>query len=249
MRLLLFHVSCGGLTSSTLDSVSSLSLPFFCIEILKAAINAKVPYLQPFLNTGSQTVAITLTAELLIIIFCGNRWQLHPARCLLSAGQRLSIQFLAQSDGTKARRTIQRFLCDIILVLRAVSHEVGKYFRVQHHHLHFHVGTHVYLPALDWLSFAQTNLRSTPTTIAMESRTIRLAHQHFCVLLRRFRDCYELLPGRLPVDTSCANWAPAVWAGVILISVVTYFVHGRKHFTPPVMFVEGKRTGGLQESG
>ena len=51
---------------------------------------------------------------------------------------------------------------------------------------------------------------------------------------------------RVPVDTSNANWAPAVWAGVIVLSIISYFVHGRKHYTPPIVFVEGKRVGGLQ---
>lgn len=45
-----------------------------------------------------------------------------------------------------------------------------------------------------------------------------------------------------PVD---ANWAPAIWGAVILLSVVAYVFHGRKHFTPPVMFIEGKRAAGV----
>lgn len=42
-----------------------------------------------------------------------------------------------------------------------------------------------------------------------------------------------------------ANWAPAIWGAVILLSVVAYVFHGRKHFTAPVIFVEGRRLEGV----
>ena len=71
----------------------------------------------------------------------------------------------------------------------------------------------------------------------------------FAFFFAGFAVVMSCFPGTLPVTTASANWAPAVWAGVILISVFSYMLHGRKHFTPPVMFVEGKRIGGLQESG
>lgn len=96
-----------------------------------------------------------------------------------------------------------------------------------------------------------------------------------CVLLRRLRG-EELPPARwslgrfgLPINAlavayaafvvvmSCfpdylnpdpleANWAPAIWGVVILLSIIAYFLHGRKHFTPPVIFIEGKRRTGVE---
>ena len=48
-------------------------------------------------------------------------------------------------------------------------------------------------------------------------------------------------PTTLPVDASSANYGPAIWGGVILLAVVMYIFHGRKHYTPPVDFVEGRR--------
>lgn len=95
-----------------------------------------------------------------------------------------------------------------------------------------------------------------------------------CVLLRRVRGI-DLPPARwslgrlgLPVNAlavaysglvvvmSCfpdgvspaaadANWAPVIWVAVILLSVVAYVFHGRKHFTPPVMFIEGEKVVGI----
>ena len=52
-------------------------------------------------------------------------------------------------------------------------------------------------------------------------------------------------PNQVPVTTSTANWAPLVWAGVILVAIVIYVVHGRKFYTPPVVFVEGRKQDGV----
>jgi len=52
-------------------------------------------------------------------------------------------------------------------------------------------------------------------------------------------------PATLPVTTKTANWAPLVWVGVIVIAMIVYIFHGRKHYTPPVVFVEGRRVEGM----
>lgn len=54
--------------------------------------------------------------------------------------------------------------------------------------------------------------------------------------------CFPSEAAPAPVD---ANWAPVIWVAVILLSLVAYVCHGRKHFTPPVMFIEGKRAAGV----
>jgi len=55
---------------------------------------------------------------------------------------------------------------------------------------------------------------------------------------------FSSFPTTLPVTTDTANWAPAVWAGVIVAAGAVYVVHGRKHYTAPVVFVEGRRKEG-----
>ncbi len=60
---------------------------------------------------------------------------------------------------------------------------------------------------------------------------------------------FACFPAELPVDTSSANLAPAVWVGVLLLSGVFYAVHGKRHYTPPVVFVEGKREDGMELQG
>jgi choline transport protein len=35
----------------------------------------------------------------------------------------------------------------------------------------------------------------------------------------------------------------------MLLAVVIYVVHGKRHYTPPVVFVEGKREGDFELQG
>lgn len=125
----------------------------FCIGTLDEALNAEVSYLQLFINTGSNAVALVLTILLLLLVFSGN-----------------------------------------ITAMATTSREVFAFF-----------------------------------------------YSAFAIV-------FSCFPSSLPQDISTANWAPAVWGGVILLSFVTYLLHGKKHFTAPVVFVEGMRTGALQGS-
>ncbi len=56
---------------------------------------------------------------------------------------------------------------------------------------------------------------------------------------------FSCFPTEVPVGLDTANWAPAVWAGVILIALAAYIIHGRSHYTPPVLFVEGRKAAGV----
>ncbi|MBE7179892.1 MAG: amino acid permease [Terriglobus roseus] len=52
-------------------------------------------------------------------------------------------------------------------------------------------------------------------------------------------------PIALPVDGETANYGPALWAGVIALAAIVYVLHGRKHYTPPVHYVEGRKAEGF----
>ena len=56
---------------------------------------------------------------------------------------------------------------------------------------------------------------------------------------------FSCFPNTVPVSTSTANWAPAVWAGVLLVALAAYVLHGRRLYTPPVVFVEGRKQAGV----
>lgn len=49
------------------------------------------------------------------------------------------------------------------------------------------------------------------------------------------------LPSSNPTTAADANWAPLIWIGVVLLSFLAYLFHGRRMFTPPVIFVKGEK--------
>ena len=72
----------------------------------------------------------------------------------------------------------------------------------------------------------------------LPANAVAVAYSGFIVLM----SCFPAGPAPAPVD---ANWAPAIWGAVVVLSVVAYVCHGRRHFTAPVMFVEGRRIEGV----
>ena len=54
--------------------------------------------------------------------------------------------------------------------------------------------------------------------------------------------------GNLPIATSSTNWAPAACIGDTVLGLISYFVHDRRRFKAPVVVVQKKRTGDLQET-
>lgn len=71
----------------------------------------------------------------------------------------------------------------------------------------------------------------------------------FAFLYSAFVIVFSCFPTELPVDLSTANWAPLVWVGVMIISVAFYVAFGKRHYTPPVEFVEGRRKEGVGLQG
>ncbi|KAK3062404.1 hypothetical protein LTS18_004118 [Coniosporium uncinatum] len=56
-------------------------------------------------------------------------------------------------------------------------------------------------------------------------------------------------PATLPVSGTGANYGPALWAGVVVLAAIVYVVHERKHHTPPVIYIEGRRAAGMKFIG
>lgn len=67
----------------------------------------------------------------------------------------------------------------------------------------------------------------------------------FAFFYSAFIIVFSCFPSYLPVTTSTANWAPVVWVGVMIAAVFVYVVHGRRHYTAPVEFVEGRKAAGV----
>lgn len=60
---------------------------------------------------------------------------------------------------------------------------------------------------------------------------------------------FACFPSQVPVTLMTANWAPLVWIGVMGFAGVVYMVHGKKYYTAPVVFVEGKRANDVELQG
>lgn len=67
----------------------------------------------------------------------------------------------------------------------------------------------------------------------------------FALLYSAFIIVFSCFPTNLPIDFSTANWAPLVWVGVMLISVAYYLLYGKRNYTSPVEFVEGRKAAGV----
>lgn len=53
-------------------------------------------------------------------------------------------------------------------------------------------------------------------------------------------------PLSLPIENLAeANWAPLIWVVVIIFATVMYVAGGRKAYTAPVDFVEGRKAEGV----
>jgi choline transport protein len=231
--------------------IVTLITMLFCIGSLDDALAAETPYLQLFLNTGSNAVAYVLCILLLILIFSGNITALATtSREVFAFSRDRGFPFSRWLSRIEKKRNIPfnsvyavSFWTAVLCVINIGSTTA------------FNI-----IISLTLLALMSTYMLSIGCVALKRIRGERLPPARwslgryglvinvFAFFYCGFGVVFSCFPSTLPVDTSTANWAPAVWAGVIALSVMTYWLHGKKHFTAPVVFVEGKRTGGFQTS-
>lgn len=232
--------------------IAALVTMLFCIRSLEDAIEAEVPYLALFNNTGSTAVALVLTAILLILIFSGNITALATtSREVFAFSRDKGFPFSDFLSKIEKKRHVPfnavyatSFWSAVLCLIN-----LGSTFA-------FNI-----IISLTLLALLSTYMLSIGCVALKRLRGERLPPARwslgrfglpinvFAFVYCGFAIVFSCFPGSLPVDTSTANWAPAVWAGVIVLGIVTYVLHGKRHFTAPVVFVEGKRTGALQSAG
>lgn len=232
--------------------VIALITMLFCIGSLEDAMNAEVPYIQLFINSGSNALAYALTIILFLLIFSGNITALATTSREVFAFSRdrgfpfsnwlskIERRHLVPFNAVYATAFWSAVLC-LINLGSTTAFEI--------------------IISLTLLALLSTYMLSIGCVCLKRLRGERLPKARWSLgryglPINFFAFCYcgfaivfSCFPSSLPVDTSTANWAPAVWAGVILLSFITYLLHGKRHFTAPVVFVAGMRVGGLQEAG
>jgi len=231
--------------------IVALITMLFCIGTLDEAINAEVPYIQLFLNSGSKPLALVLLILLLILIFSGNITALATtSREVFAFSRDKGFPFSRWLSRMEKKRHIPfnavyaTTFWTIVLCLI----NLGSTFA-------FNI-----IISLSLLALFSTYMLSIGCLLLKRIKGEPLAPARwslgrfglpinaFAFFYAAFAIVMSCFPGSLPVDTSSANWAPAVWVGVMVLGLISYLIHGRRHFTAPVVFVEGKRTGGLQKT-
>lgn len=226
-----------------------LATMLFCVGSLDDAMNSESPYLQLFLNTGSTAVAYVLLVILFLLIYSGNITCLATAAREVFAFSRDKGFPLSRlwSKMNKKRHVPDNsvYLTSVvagIICLINLGSTVGFNIVVS---LNLLALMSTYMLSIGCIALKR--IRGEPLPPARWSLgRWGLPINIFGFFYSAFSVILSCFPSSVPTDTGSANWAPAVWAGVAVLSVITYFLHGKKHFTAPVVFVEGKRVGGLQ---
>lgn len=231
--------------------IVTLITMLFCIGSLDDAINAETPYLQLFLNTGSNAAAFVFCILLLVLIYSGDITALATtSREVFAFSRDRGFPFSRWLSKIEKKRNIPfnavyavSFWSAVLCVINIGSTTAFNIIVS----LTLLALMSTYMLSIGCVALKRIRGETLPPARWSLGR-YGMAINIFAFFYCGFAVVFSCFPSTLPVDTETANWAPAVWAGVIALSVVTYVFHGKKHFTPPVVFIEGKRTGGFQTS-
>ncbi|KAL0258810.1 hypothetical protein SLS55_006314 [Diplodia seriata] len=234
--------------TNVLLGIVMLITMLFCIGPLEATLEADAPYLNLFVNTGSTGVALFLTIILLLLIFAGNITTLATvSRELWAFSRDKGFPFSGWISHMDRKYDIPFNAVYLSSVGAGILCLVNMGST-----LAFNI-----IVSLSLLALLSTYMLSIGCVLLRRIKGDELPPTRWSLgrlglPINAFAFCYSLFvivfscfPTSTPVTTADANWAPAIWAGVIAISGGTYVVHGKQHFTPPVMFVEGRRTAGI----
>ncbi|QSZ30875.1 hypothetical protein DSL72_000433 [Monilinia vaccinii-corymbosi] len=213
----------------------------FCIGPLDAAIASPVPYLVLYRNTGSVALATALTIILLILIFSGNVTALATTSRELWAFSRdngfpfsmwiskMNHKLNVPPNAIYLTSALAIFLCLINLGSSLAFNIIIS--------LSLLALLSTYMISIGCVVLKRIKGETLPSARWSLGR-YGLVINVFAFAYSGFVMLWSCFPTELPVTAGNANWAPAVWFVVIVVAGLIYVVHGRKHYTPPVIFVE-----------
>ncbi|KAF1981787.1 amino acid transporter [Aulographum hederae CBS 113979] len=233
---------------NVLMGIVMLITMLFGIGPLEDVLEADAPYLNLFLNTGSTGVAVFLIIILFLLIFSGNITAL--------ATTSREVWAFSRDNGLPGSSWISK-----------MNHKWNTPFNSVY-------VTSVFTAILCCINFGSTlafNIIISLSLLALLSTYMisigcvlhkRLTHQAlpparwslgrlglpvnlFAFFYSGFAIVFCCFPTGRPVELDSANWAPLVWVGVLMLAGVSYIFHGKKYYTPPVMYVEGRKAAGV----
>ncbi|KAF8864083.1 amino acid transporter-like protein [Acephala macrosclerotiorum] len=232
--------------------IAMLITMLFCIGPLENVINSGAPYLILFQNTGSDAMAFVLMVVLFLLIALGNITALATtSRELWAFSRDKGFPFSRWISKMNQKRNVPDnsvYLTSVVAgILCLINLGSTTAFNI--------------IVSLSLLALLSTYTISIGCILHKrllneELPSARWSLGRFGIPVNAFAFFYSAFlivfscfPVTLPVSTGSANWAPVVWAGVIGLSVVVYWVHGRGHYTPPVVLVKGNREVGVGLQG
>jgi choline transport protein len=244
----------------------------FGIGSLEDTLDSDAPYLNLFINTGSTAVALMLTIVLLILIYSGNIttlatvsrevWAFSRDKGFPCSSWISHVSFLLHNSPKNTTEATK------LINLKKMNRKYDIPFNAVYlssvgagilclinlgSTLAFNI-----IVSLSLLALLSTYMISIGCVLLRRLRNQPLPHARwslgrygipinaFAFFYSAFVIVWSCFPIALPVGTEDANWAPVVWVAVMALSLLIYVFHGRKHFTPPVMFVEGRRREGTE---
>ena len=233
---------------NTTLGIGALLTMLFCLGPLEEAQNAETAYLQMFLNTGSQPLAYVLLIVLFLLVYSGNITCLATAsREVFAFSRDKGFPFSHWLSKMNPKRHVPDNSVYVTSILSGIICLINFGSQTA-----FNIVVSLNLLALMstyMLSIGCITLKRLQGHPLPEARwslgRFGLPINMFAFIYSAFAVIFSCFPSSLPVDTGSANWAPAVWGGVIVLSIITYIFHGRKHYTAPVCFIEGQRPAGM----
>ncbi|EMF12511.1 amino acid transporter [Sphaerulina musiva SO2202] len=232
---------------NVLLGIGMLVTMLFCIGPLEDTLNADIPYLLLFNNTGSPALSIALNVILFLLIYMGNITALATcAREIFAFARDKGLPFSSFQSKMDPKWNVPFnavYVTSVVVVLLSLI--------VLGSELAFNI-----IVSLSLLGLLSTYMISIGCVLLRRIKgeglpparwslgRYGLAINAFAFLYSAFIIIFCCFPTNLPVDLETANWAPLVWVAVIIISVVFYVVYGKTHYTAPVDFVEGRRVSG-----
>ncbi|EME81434.1 uncharacterized protein MYCFIDRAFT_38444 [Pseudocercospora fijiensis CIRAD86] len=222
----------------------------FCIGPLDSVLEADIPYLLLFNNTGSPGLSIALNVILFLLIYAGNITALATcAREVFAFARDKGLPWSKQAGKMDKKWNVPFnavYITSVAVVLLSLIN-IGST-------LAFNIIVSLSLLGLFYIKSYMLSIgcvllkriKGEPLPPARWSLgRFGLPINAFAFMYSAFIIIFSCFPTNLPIDLSTANWAPLVWVAVILISVVFYVVYGKKHYTAPVEFVEGRKAEGV----